>query len=130
LGCFSLLKKSKTCGSYPDNLVPVEIFLCDETAILGILPNGKSRTGGVPNLDHFLIGSVAGRQPLKQVYNQCVNSCVSHGLKYPKYSSTESSNHPELGWCAISDEVAYRHRFHPSDQDRVFNDFARSSASA
>ena len=39
LGCLSLLKKSKTCGSYPDNLAPIEIILRDETAILGVLPN-------------------------------------------------------------------------------------------
>ena len=80
MGCFSLLKKSKTCGSYPDNLAPIEIFLRDETAVLGILPNREPGARRAPNINHFLVGSVASCEPLEQVGNQCVNGCIHHGI--------------------------------------------------
>jgi hypothetical protein len=80
LGCFSWPKKSKTCGSYLDNFAPVEIFLCDETPILGVLPNGKSRAGRAPDFDHFVVGSFAACQPFEEIKYQWVDDSVGHGL--------------------------------------------------
>jgi len=56
-----LLKKCKPCGSDLYKFAPVKIFLPDETAILGILPDGKPGAGRTPNINHFLVGSVACR---------------------------------------------------------------------
>jgi hypothetical protein len=80
LGYFSLLKKCKTSGRNPDHLAPVKIFLRDESAIFRILPNGKSRAGRAPNVDYFLVGSVAGRQPFEEIEDQCVHNCIGHRL--------------------------------------------------
>src|SRR5450631_578304 len=81
LTSFSLLQKSKPSGSYRDNLLRVEMFLRHETVILGILPRGKFRAGCAPDIDHFLVGSVASREPEEEVYNQCINSSVCHGFR-------------------------------------------------
>jgi len=80
LGYFSLLKKCKTSGRNPDHFSPVKIFLRYKTAIPGVFPNGKFRAGRAPNVDHFLVGSVAGRQPFEKIEDQCVHNCVGHGL--------------------------------------------------
>jgi hypothetical protein len=80
LGCFSLLKKSKTRGSDQDNLAPVEIFLRNKTAILGFLPNREPGARRAPNIDYFLVGSLAVRQPFEEIKDQCVDDCVNHGL--------------------------------------------------
>jgi hypothetical protein len=100
------LKKTKTCGSYPDNLAPIEIFQRHETAILGILPNGKPRAGRTPNVDYFLVGPVAIRQPFEEIEDQCVDDCVDHGL-FPLPFCNDSPLPAKLhaGWRAGSDEV-------------------------
>lgn len=81
LACFLLLKKCKTCRSYFHNFSPVNNFLRDESAIFGVLPHWKFRTGCAPNIDYFLVGSVASDQPMKKIYNQCINS-RTHKFSY------------------------------------------------
>jgi hypothetical protein len=76
-GCFSLLKESKAWGRDPDNFAPVEIFLRDETSILGIIPNRQPGAEGTPNISCFLVAPLAAGQSFQQIEDPCVDNRVS-----------------------------------------------------
>ena len=77
LGCFSLMWKNRTRGSYPHDLAPNEIFRSQKPAILGIFPNGKPRARGAPKVDHFHIRSLADCPPFPEVENPFVYNCAA-----------------------------------------------------
>ena len=79
-GMLSEAKKKKTFESDPDNLAHIELFLSDESAIIGILPNGKLRASCASDVDCFVVGSVVHRKPFGQVHDQCGYQSVVHGF--------------------------------------------------
>jgi len=66
-GRTSLLKKCKPCGVIRTSSRPSKVSWPDETAILGILPDGKPGAGRTPNINHFLVGIGRVSLPMKQV---------------------------------------------------------------
>lgn len=101
----SPLKKSKTRGSYLHKFAPVRFFLADETAIPGVLPDGKSGARRTPNIDHFLVGSLTARQPIEEICDQRVNGCFRHGFPKIYFNPATARSHPDLNWDAVSREA-------------------------
>ena len=54
------------------------MLLLDKAAVVGVFPNGKSRTGRAPCLDDFRIGPRLRANPLEQIEYQRLHGLIPH----------------------------------------------------
>jgi hypothetical protein len=77
-----LFEEGKTEGRWSYECAAVAILAFDETAVVGILPDGKARTGRSPSVEHLIVGPVPSCEPLKQIKNQGFHYDVGHRASF------------------------------------------------
>jgi hypothetical protein len=68
------------CADREARGLPLDFFARDESAVIGIFPNGQLRAGRAPRFHHFFVAALACCQPLQEVDYESFNYGVGHGV--------------------------------------------------